>query len=138
MMALVEPGMGHPRQGGARGGRACAPPPLPSPMPCDLLSVHPAFPSLSLSHIPRRTHAHSPSLPPPPLSSLQIEAMTSETLEVALQARDRPMVIDFYATWCGPCLLMAKELEKVAAEMGKAVRIVKLDVDANPDIASQV
>jgi thioredoxin-like negative regulator of GroEL len=64
--------------------------------------------------------------------------MTSETLEVALQARDRPMVIDFYATWCGPCLLMAKELEKVAAEMGKAVRIVKLDVDANPDIASQV
>jgi len=48
------------------------------------------------------------------------------------------MVIDFYATWCGPCLLMAKELEKVAAEMGKAVRIVKLDVDANPDIASQV
>ena len=62
----------------------------------------------------------------------------SETLEVALQARDRPMVIDFYATWCGPCLLMAKELEKVAAEMGKAVRIVKLDVDANPDIASQV
>jgi thioredoxin-like negative regulator of GroEL len=48
------------------------------------------------------------------------------------------MVIDFYATWCGPCLLMAKELEKVAAEMGGAVRIVKLDVDANPDIASQV
>jgi thiol-disulfide isomerase/thioredoxin len=48
------------------------------------------------------------------------------------------MVIDFYATWCGPCLLMAKELEKVAAELGDAVRIVKLDVDANPDIASQV
>ena len=48
------------------------------------------------------------------------------------------MVIDFYATWCGPCLLMSKELEKVAGELGEAVRIVKLDVDANPDIASQV
>ena len=40
--------------------------------------------------------------------------MTAEELEVAIQTRDRPLVIDFYATWCGPCLLLAKELEQVS------------------------
>lgn len=39
--------------------------------------------------------------------------MTAEELEVAIQSRDRPLVIDFYATWCGPCLLLANELEQV-------------------------
>lgn len=40
------------------------------------------------------------------------------------------------ATWCGPCLLLAQELEKVAADMGDSVDILKLDVDENPDLAS--
>ena len=39
--------------------------------------------------------------------------MTAEELEVAIQSRDRPLVIDFFATWCGPCLLLATELEQV-------------------------
>lgn len=42
------------------------------------------------------------------------------------------------ATWCGPCLLLAQELEKVAEEMGGAVDILKLDVDENPELASQL
>jgi thiol-disulfide isomerase/thioredoxin len=40
------------------------------------------------------------------------------------------------ATWCGPCLLLAQELEQVAEEMGDQVDILKLDVDENPDLAS--
>ncbi len=45
--------------------------------------------------------------------SMQVQKVTAEELEVAIQTRDRPLVIDFYATWCGPCLLLAKELEQV-------------------------
>ena len=43
----------------------------------------------------------------------QVEKLTAEELEVAIQERSKPLVIDFYATWCGPCLLLAKELEQV-------------------------
>ena len=45
--------------------------------------------------------------------SWQVQKVTAEELEVAIQTRDRPLIIDFYATWCGPCLLLAKELEQV-------------------------
>ncbi|EFN57256.1 hypothetical protein CHLNCDRAFT_15244, partial [Chlorella variabilis] len=50
----------------------------------------------------------------------------------------RPLIIDFYATWCGPCVLLAKELETVAERMGEAVRILKIDTDKNPDISTQL
>ena len=39
--------------------------------------------------------------------------VNSEELQKALDVRQKPMVLDFYANWCGPCLLLAKELEKV-------------------------
>jgi thiol-disulfide isomerase/thioredoxin len=44
---------------------------------------------------------------------MQIRQVTGEELEVALADRDRPLIIDFYADWCGPCLLLADELKKV-------------------------
>ena len=43
---------------------------------------------------------------------MQIDKLNTEQLEVAIQERDREMIIDFYATWCGPCVLLAKELEQ--------------------------
>ena len=49
------------------------------------------------------------------MMSCQAQKVTAEELEVAIQNRDRPLVIDFYATWCGPCLLLAKELEQVSS-----------------------
>ena len=44
---------------------------------------------------------------------MQIDKLNTEQLEVAIQERDRELIIDFYATWCGPCVLLAKELEQV-------------------------
>lgn len=51
---------------------------------------------------------------------------------------EKPTVIDFYATWCGPCLLLAQELEKVAKDLGDSVQILKLDVDKNPSMSTRL
>ena len=61
----------------------------------------------------------------------QIDKLNTEQLEVAIQERDRELIIDFYAAWCGPCVLLAKELELVrcpvlpqmSSSFGGSVRI---------------
>jgi thioredoxin 1 len=56
--------------------------------------------------------------------------------EVVLTS-DVPVVVDFWAEWCGPCRLVTPELEKLQSEFGDKVKVVKLNIDDSPGVASK-
>jgi thioredoxin len=65
-----------------------------------------------------------------------MENLTASSFLTALEA-GRPLVIDFWATWCGPCKQFAPVFEAVAAENGEVFSFAKVDVDEVPELASR-
>ena len=49
----------------------------------------------------------------------------------------RPVIVDFHALWCGPCKVQSPILSEIASEFGERVRVIKIDVDQNPGLASK-
>ena len=67
--------------------------------------------------------------------SSNVREVTDATWEEVVLRSDKPVVVDFWATWCGPCRMVAPEIDKLATKYAGKVEVVKLDVDANPHTA---
>jgi thioredoxin 1 len=64
-----------------------------------------------------------------------LTALTDATFEEEINSSDQPVLVDFWAEWCGPCKLINPILEDLATEYDGKLRIVKVDVDESPDVA---
>ncbi len=63
--------------------------------------------------------------------------VTDDSFENEVLKSDKPVMVDFWATWCAPCRMIAPVVEELSKEFDGKAKIVKLDVDANPAVASK-
>ena len=61
--------------------------------------------------------------------------VSESTFPTQVLASDKPVLVDFWAPWCGPCKMLSPVVEKVAGQLGSRVSFVKLNTDENPQIA---
>ena len=64
-------------------------------------------------------------------------AVTDETFEAEVLKNSKPVIVDYWAEWCGPCRMIAPVLEEIAAEYSEKIDVVKLNIDDNQTIAQQ-
>ena len=64
--------------------------------------------------------------------------VTDASFEADVLKSSEPVVVDFWAEWCGPCKMIGPSLEEIATEMKGKVKIVKLNVDENPGVAGKL
>ncbi len=65
----------------------------------------------------------------------KIVILNSENFEAEVKNSDRPVLVDFWAEWCGPCKMLSPLLDELANEKGEAVKITKVNIDDNQELA---
>ena len=63
--------------------------------------------------------------------------LNAENFEKEVLSSDTPVIIDFYASWCGPCKMLAPVLEKIESRYSDSLKVKKINIDEYPDIASK-
>ncbi len=67
---------------------------------------------------------------------MSVSVVTDQTFDSDVLMSDKPVVVDFWAEWCGPCRMVSPILEELSNEHGDKVSFVKLNVDENPQVAA--
>ncbi len=65
------------------------------------------------------------------------EIISSAEFQSKVLDAEQPVLVDFFATWCGPCKMLAPTLDAVAAEVADRAKVYKVDVDQSPDVAAK-
>jgi thioredoxin 1 len=71
------------------------------------------------------------------ISTPSLIHLDEATFDQTVSDSNVPVLVDFSATWCGPCRMIAPVLDEIAEEQAEAVRIVKVDVDNNPELSNR-
>ena len=66
-----------------------------------------------------------------------VSSVTDADFQAQVLQSERPVLVDFWATWCAPCRMIAPLVEELSTELGEQVRVLKMDIDANPQTPTQ-
>ena len=66
---------------------------------------------------------------------MTVVTLTNDNFEKEVTSSEIPVLVDYWATWCGPCKMVGPLVEEIASEYGQRLKVGKIDVDSNQDIA---
>ncbi len=66
---------------------------------------------------------------------MSVLKITNQNFEEEVLKSDKPVLIDFFASWCGPCRMMGPIIDEIAEEVGEAIKVGKINVDENQELA---